>query len=245
MGILNWLAGKNILYYPGCLTKFALDKQLENYKEIMNILGIDFLMLKDELCCGSPILNAGYEKEARELALSNFELLNKKNIGKIIVNCPACYKTFTQEYKKLVPEWNIPSEHIILTVLAALNKKPYLIKTPANEKIIYHDPCHLGRYSKIYSEPREVLKMIGYEVIELPLNHENSICCGGGGGLKANNPELANKIAKKVLEHVENMQVKKIISTCPMCFSQFKENFQDIEVLEFSDAVLNALKKQK
>jgi Fe-S oxidoreductase len=244
MGLLSWLGGKNNLYYPGCLTKFALPEKLENYKEILNILGMDFIMLKEEKCCGSPILNAGYEKDARELASSNFEFFKKKSIGKIITSCPACFKTFSQEYKKLLPDWNIPAEHMTITIFNSLKKNPRLVKNPANEKIIYHDPCHLGRYSNIYSEPRESLKFCGYEVVELPLNKENSICCGGGGGLKANNPKLANKVAKKILEYAKASGVGKIVSTCPMCFSQFRENFSDVEVLEFSDAILNAIRKK-
>jgi Fe-S oxidoreductase len=243
MGILRWITGKGILYYPGCLTRFALAEQLENYKRILDLLGIDFVMNKEDKCCGSPVLNAGYEKDARDLVIKNLQELKKKNIGKIIVNCPACFKTFNQEYKKLVPEWNIPAEHITITVLNRLKQKPGLIKIKTDDKIIYHDPCHLGRYSGVYEEPREVLKMLGYKVVELPLNHENSICCGGGGGLKANNPKLANQIALKILNYAKKLNVKKIVSTCPMCFSQFKENF-DIEVLEFSNIVLSSLKKK-
>jgi len=243
MGILSWIAGKNTLYYPGCLTRFALVEHLEKYKRILDLLGIDFIMNKEDRCCGSPVLNAGYEKDARELALKTFQELGKKGIGKIIVNCPACFKTFNQEYKNLVPEWNIPAEHVTITMLNRLKQKPGLIKRKVHEKIIYHDPCHLGRYSKVYEEPRKVLKLLGYEIAELPLNRENSMCCGGGGGLKANNSKLANQIALKILNYAKKLGVKKIVSTCPMCFSQFKENF-DIEVLEFSDIVLESLKKK-
>ena len=59
MGMLNWLKGEKTLYYPGCLTKGVLKEEFENYKEIFNRLGIDFVMLLDkEVCCGLPILNA-------------------------------------------------------------------------------------------------------------------------------------------------------------------------------------------
>lgn len=244
MAILSWLFGRNNLYYPGCLTKFVLKDKLENYKEILNRLGIDFIILQDNVCCGSPVINAGYDKEAYNLASLNFELFNKKKIGKIITNCPACYKIFTQDYKRILPNWNIPAEHITATILSRLKEKPSLIKHPANEKIIYHDPCHLGRHSNIYEEPREVLKLLGYEIVELPDNRQNALCCGGGAGLKANETELSNKIAKLILTKIKAIGVNKIVSTCPLCFSQFKENFEKdgINVIEFSDAVLRVLK---
>ena len=58
----------NTLYYPGCLTKGVLKKEFENYKEIFNRLGIDFILLPDdEVCCGIPPLKAGYKKEAKRL----------------------------------------------------------------------------------------------------------------------------------------------------------------------------------
>lgn len=245
MGILSWLVGKgNVLYYPGCMTKFVLQDKLENYKQILNLLGIDFMILPEVKCCGSPVLNAGYEKDSHDIAKFNLELFKKRKIDKIITNCPACFKVFSQDYKKLVPGWDINVEHITITILDALKSKLGLVKHTASEKIIYHDPCHLGRHSGIYEEPRQLLKLLGYEVIELQSNRQNALCCGAGAGVKANDNELANSIAKKVLEQAQRTQVKKIISTCPLCFSQFKENFDKsgIEVIEFSDAVLGALK---
>jgi heterodisulfide reductase subunit D len=247
MGILSWITGKgNNLYYPGCLTKFVLQDKLDNYKEILNLLGIDFILIPEMKCCGSPPLNAGYEKESYDLAKQNAELLQKRKVGKIITNCPACYKVFSQDYRQLLKSqnWSIEVEHITVTILNRLKEKPTLIKSQVSEKIIYHDPCHLGRHSKIYEEPREVLKMLGYTVLEMRNNRQNSLCCGGGAGVKSNFPEISNNIAKQVLRQAKVAGATTIVSTCPLCFSQFKENFKDsgIEVIEYSDAVLAALK---
>jgi len=57
MGLVNWIKsfGEKVLYYPGCLTKGVLEEQFENYKDIFNRIGIDFILLSDkEVCCGSP-----------------------------------------------------------------------------------------------------------------------------------------------------------------------------------------------
>ena len=130
MGILSVFKGKgNVLYYPGCLTKFVLQSEMNNYRKILNKIGVDFIMLPDEmhLCCGSPVRNAGYEKDARQLARKNFELFKKHSIGKIITNCPACFKTFMQDYKEMMHDWNIEVEHITKTILNALKKRPQLV----------------------------------------------------------------------------------------------------------------------
>jgi len=237
LNIKKKLAGSNILYYPGCLSKFVLKPETENYKKILEKLGVEFIMLPNELCCGSPVFNAGYEKEGIKLARKNLKMFKEHNIGKIITNCPACYKTF-KEYENMLPDWDIEVEHITKTILNYLKRKK--VHYNKRERVTYHDPCHLGRHSNIYEEPREILELLGYEIAEMKNSRNESLCCGGGAGLKTNNPELANKIAGKRIEQAKNIGVDKIITTCPLCFAHMAEN-SDIKILEFSHVVADAL----
>jgi len=238
MGIFSFLARGNTLYYPGCMSKFVLKAETENYKKILAKIGVDFIMLPNEFCCGSPVLNAGYEQEARKLARKNADLFKEHSVKKIITNCPACFKTFFQDYKEMLPDWKIEVEHTASVILNYLRKKG--INKGFFEKVAYHDRCHLGRHSNIYDEPREILKRLGYEVVEMKHNKENSLCCGGGAGLKANNPELANKIAKMRIQEAKELGIKKIITPCPLCFAHLLEN-SDITVEEFSHAICSGL----
>ncbi len=225
MGFFNRLFARNILYYPGCLTKFVLEDIMNNYRNILDQINIDFITLKEkEVCCGSPVLNAGYEQDFDELKRKNLQLFDEHGVKKIIVNCPACYHIFSKHY-------NFKVEHITQTIL----KKIDYFDMRFNEKITYHDPCHLGRYSDIYGEPRKILKKIGFKVVELEKNKQDSLCCGGGGGLKANYSGMANKIAKNILK---NVKTKKLITTCPMCYAHFKENAKDVEILELSEVLI-------
>ena len=243
MPILNIFKGKgNVLFYPGCLTKHVLNAELENYKNILNRLRVDFIMLPDELCCGSPALNAGYETDARKLARKNMELFKQHSVKKIITNCPACFKVFSQDYGEMMPDWDIKTEHIVFTILNALEKGQKAIVKKNNERITYHDPCHLGRHAGIYEEPRLILELLGYEIAEMQNNRENAFCCGGGAGLKANNPELAEKVAKRVIKQAKDAGISKIITTCPLCFAHLTESSDaGIEIQEFSYAVADAL----
>lgn len=222
----------NILYYPGCLTSFVLKCEAENYKKILSKIGVEFIMLPDNICCGSPVFNAGYESEGIKLARKNLQLFKEHSVGKIITNCPACFKTF-REYSGILPDWNIEVEFITTTILNYLKKKKMDFDT--RERVTYHDPCHLGRHSGIYDEPREILRILGYEVVEMQNNRENSLCCGGGAGLKTNNPELADKIAKKRIEQAKAVRVDKIITTCPLCFAHLEENSDTKKILTSSD----------
>jgi heterodisulfide reductase subunit D len=240
MSFLKFLKniGKNTLYYPGCMTKFVLKSEMNNYKQILTKISIDFITIPEEMCCGSPVLNAGYKQDAINLAARNLEIFKKYNIKKIITNCPACFKFLGKDYKELNENWDIEVEHTVTTILKYLRKKN--IRIPIKEKITYHDPCHLGRHSQMYDEPREILQRLGYQVIEMRNNKQDSLCCGGGGGLKANNPELANKIAKQRIDQAKKLGINKIITSCPLCFSNLLEN-SDIQVEEFSYFVAQAL----
>lgn len=240
MGIGSFLKnlGKNTVYYPGCLTRYVLQGEFENYKKILEYLKVDFLLLPEINCCGSPVLNAGYEQEARKLARKNLEAFKKHNVKKIITNCPACFKVLSKEYKSMLPDWNIEVEHVITTILSYLKKRD--IQLEPREKITYHDPCHLGRHLGIYDEPREILKRLGFKLVEMRHNKEKALCCGGGAGLRTNNPKLANKIAQARIGEAKNTGVKKLVTPCPLCFAHLAEN-SDIEVLEFSQVIAEAL----
>jgi len=243
MGLIKWAKGlgNNTLYYPGCLTKGVLIDEFNNYKEIFNILGVDFMMLpNDENCCGLPVLNAGYKKEVRKLAEKNLELFKKYNVRKIITNCPSCYHTFKEIYPKLVQGWYIEVEHATVTILNALKKKGVRLRTTEGADLVtYNDPCHLGRYSGIYEEPREVIELLGGKLIEYKLNRENAFCCGGGGGVRANFPETAKKIAELKVKHLPK-DSRKIISPCGLCYSNLKSVTD--KSMEFSTFVLGKLR---
>lgn len=226
MGFFDKLINRNILYYPGCSSKYAMKEISDNYQQVLHKLKINFITLKEiELCCGSPALNAGYVDDFKELVRKNIEIFKKFGIGKIITNCPACFKMFSKYYS----DSGIIVEHITQTIFKNINK----LDIKFNEKIAYHDPCHLGRHSNIYQEPREILKALGFSIVEFDKNRENSFCCGGGAGLKSNHPEIANNISKLRLMQ---SKVRKIVTTCPLCYAHLKENADGYyDVFEFSE----------
>ena len=239
MGIFSFLKnlGKNTLFYPGCMLKFAMEKELEAYKKILNKSGIDFIMIKEEVCCGSPIFKAGYKKDFRKLIEKNYNLFKEKNVSLIITPCPGCYKTFKFEAKKIFPKWDIEVEHFTQTFLNLLKKRKIRF-SPKKEIVSYHDPCHLGRYSNIYEEPREIIKILGGEIKEMKHNRNEAICCGAGGGLRANFPETAKEIAKKRVSEVPK-NVEKIITCCGLCTSNLRT--ADGRVVELSEWILERI----
>ena len=232
MKFFEKILGGNTLYYPGCLTKFVAKDLKEEYEKILRKLGIDFIELSElELCCGSPALKAGYDKDFKKLAEKNLKIFKDHSVKKIITNCPACFMILKKYYKEFLGEkWDIEVEHITQIIAKRIKNS-----NSKNKKITYHDPCHLGRQMGVYDEPREIIKKLGYEITEMELNSLESFCCGGGGGVKSNEPELANKIAKDRIAQAKKTNVKILCTACPLCYLHLKENSSEIKVKELSE----------
>jgi heterodisulfide reductase subunit D len=233
MKIFNKIFKGNTLYYPGCLTKFVLKDIQNKYEEVLKKQGIDFIVLKDkELCCGSPVKNAGAEKEFKELAEKNLKIFKEHGVDKIITNCPACAAVFRNDYKEVLGEkWKIKVNHI-LELIETDNLKT---RKEDTKRITYHDSCHLGRVLGVYDQPREIIKKMGNKLVEMDLHGQKSFCCGGGGGVKSNYSNLSNEIAKDRMSQAKKTEADCLITACPMCYVNLKENSNDLEVKEISD----------
>lgn len=236
MSIFKKIFKGNTLYYPGCLSKFVAKELVENYRRILREAGIDFIELADtEVCCGSPALKAGYNDDFRKLAEKNLQIFKDHSVGRIITHCPTCSLIFKKHYPEvLVEKWNIE----VLHTTEALAEKA---KKAESKKgvVTYHDPCHLGRQMGVYEAPRKVIKSLGYEIKEMELCREQSFCCGGGGGVHANEFELAGKIAKDRIAMAKKTGAKILVTPCPLCYLNLKNNSkdEDIEVKELSELI--------
>ncbi len=229
------LSGTNTLYYPGCVTRYALPDIQKVYETLLRQAGIDFIVLPGEtLCCGSPVKRAGYLADFEELKAKNLAIFARFSVRKIITNCPGCYHTLSHDY-------GLETHHVSQVLFQTQPAASRHHQTKGEESITYHDPCHLGRWSGVYDEPRQLLKKAGWRVAELPDNQERSLCCGAGGGLKSNFPDLANAIACQRLDQVAN---GRLCTACPLCYAHFKENAKDVQILELSQALTHSLEPE-
>ena len=242
MGLFSIFKKSNTLYFPGCITYFKYPEYFELYKIIFDKLGIGFRLIEKKICSGIDAFEAGYEADARKLARRNFEIFKEEEITGIITNSPSAYKMFLQNYPEFIPDWNISVLNIWKIILEKIKDKPRLLKNKANGKAAYQDSCYLGRYCGIYDEPREILKLIGYELKEFPDSRENSMCSGSCGNLPLTNPKIADDIAKEKILQAKRMKINKIIVSSLQEYELLKKNSEDeIEILELSEAIGNSL----
>src|SRR6202044_4123572 len=120
-----------------------------------------------------PPAALGHRLSVGQLAETNLETLRASQVKKIISICPHCVRTISTDWGEYgaAP----PIEHHSEFLARHLDRLPE--RTGAGEKIVYHDPCYLGRYPNVYDAPRDVVRKFG-ALAEPERSRERSFCCG-------------------------------------------------------------------
>ena len=209
-----------VLYFVGCTASFDVNiKEVAvNTVKMLDACGVDFGILgTQEKCCGSVLLRVG-DPEYERLAEENIETFNRLGIRTLVTSCSGCYKTISQDYPK-VGTMNFETLHMVQFIARLIEEGTIQFEKEVPMKVTYHDPCHLGRASGIYEAPRTILKSIpGIEFVEIERHHENSRCCGAGGGLKAGFPEIQQKMSQARVRDAVATGATDFVTACPFCY---------------------------
>ncbi len=191
-----------------------------DFARIMTWLGTSFGVLRKEKCTGDPVRRLGNDLVFQQLAEANLETLAQNKVKKIVSICPHCVRTIQEDWKEFgqAPEIEHHSEFLARHAGRLPNQK----SDGHPEKIVYHDPCYLGRYRDIYDEPRAVAALAG-EVIEAPRSHQRSFCCGAGGGLVFLGEETGDRISHTRAKELVATGASTIGTACPFCNSMFRD----------------------
>ncbi len=213
--------GGKILLFLGCTAAYDINiRQIAiSTVNILEGLGIEYGYLGGkEKCCGSVLLRMG-DSEFERLASENIELFNSLGIETLVTSCAGCFKTISQDYPK-VGKMNFEVLHTVQFLRRLLEEGKLQFKNPVEKKITYHDPCHLGRATGVFDDPRIIIDAIpGLELIEMPRSREYSRCCGAGGGVKAGYPDIQNRMAQRRIKEAEETGASELVSACPFCYA--------------------------
>jgi len=230
-----------ILLFLGCMGSYREIEIARASIELLRKLNMKFTIMRDEWCCGSPAIQTGFLKQAEEAMQHNVAEWKERGITQIITPCSACYRTIKTYYPKHVADFDFNVQHAIEVIKSKIGKVK--LKKLAS-KVTYHDPCHLGRAANVYDAPRELLQKIpGLELVEMEHAREASFCCGSGGGVRKNFPDLAQAVGALRIDEAHRTDAEYLISACPLCKYHFKElpnkgNLKILDILEFLNQLL-------
>lgn len=212
-----------VLLFFGCVTSYQDFETIPSTFQILEGARIDFTALEaEESCCGYIAHLVGSEEEFEKCKQMNMESISKIGAKQFVTTCAGCFRTF----KELYPEGafnGVPVLHIVQYMEDLIRDGKIRFKSLPAQKVIYHDPCDLGRHLGVIDPPRNILKQIpGVELIEFESNRYSADCCGGGGGYKAVNLDKSLEVASKRVEVAAKAGAEVILSACPSC----KRNLQ-------------------
>ncbi|MBW2304189.1 MAG: (Fe-S)-binding protein [Deltaproteobacteria bacterium] len=242
---------QDYLLYIGCVGSYDErgKKIAKALARLLSRAGVSFGILGDrELCDGNEVRALGETGLFRFLAESNIRMFRELGVRKIVTLDPHAYNAFRREYPGMGGDFEVLHYTQLLSMLVSQGSLSF---SGFRERVVFHDPCYLGRHSGEYEAPREILDSIpGLERIEMRQSRENAFCCGGGGGnfftdILGGGEESPNRIR---IRQAVAAGAQVLAVACCQCAKMLEdgikgENLEDrIRVLDIAEIALTALK---
>lgn len=189
---------------------------VEALSAVLRYQQVSFGVLKKERCTGDSARRLGNDLLFSELAQANLETLAKAGVKRIVSICPHCVRTISEDWKEFgeAPPIQHHSE-----LLARYRVVP---AATANGKVVFHDPCYLGRYRGVYEAPRVVAGAAG-EVVDPPQARQRGFCCGAGGGLVFLGDEKGTRVSHERTRELLATGAGTIAAACPFCHTMIRD----------------------
>lgn len=235
------------LYFSCCVPAFdgKIRRMATSLAQVLDKAGIDFGVIgENERCCGESVRKSGSESVFQSLANDNIQTFAEAK--KVITSSPHCYHTFKNEYPDLGAEFE--AIHYTQLLDQLIQEGKLKLSKEIKKKVIYHDPCYLGRHNDEYEAPRRILQAIpGVELIEFPENRKSAICCGGGGGRVWMETPTGERFSELKIQQATDAGAEVLAVACPYCMLMFddavlvtgKEDV--IQVKDIAELVLEAI----
>jgi Fe-S oxidoreductase len=240
-------AGKTpeVLFWVGCAGSFddRAKKITRAFVKLLNRAGVSFAVLgTEESCTGDPAKRAGNEFLFQMQAATNIQVLNGYGVRKIVTTCPHCFNTLKNEYPELGGDYKVVHHTQFLRDLLEEGRIRVAGGSFRGKRITFHDPCYLGRANGVYEAPREVIRKIDAELVEMKNCKQRGLCCGAGGAQMFKDAEKGDKeVNIERTEQALETEPEIIAAGCPFCNTMMtdgvknKEKENSIKVLDIAE----------
>ena len=235
------LSAQEVAEFPDILVAYA---------KLFKQAGIDWTISSEAFEATNVGLQMGNSDVARECVLTIANVAEKIGVKYVISpECGHAYQALRWEGPNLIGR---PYKFEVIHIMELLDqlRADGRIKTKGrdSEKITFHDPCQLNRRGGIHDEPRNLLNMFADNFVETDNAGAYNWCCGGGGGVGANEraTELRFKAFGRKKAQLEKVQPDKLVTMCAYCHHILEEaldvnEMYDIEVQSLTELVAEHL----
>lgn len=246
----------DVLYWVGCAAAYdpGAQKTARAFVQLLDRAGVNYAVLgKQEACTGDSARRAGNEYLYQQLAEQNVETLNEVRPKLIVATCPHCMNAIGNEYRQIGGNYQVMHHTQYLETLVGQGR---LETSRLDEAVTYHDPCYLGRHNGVYDAPREVIRSMGLEILELERSREASFCCGAGGAQfwkeeEEGHERISDNRFKEIQRRLDQAKAGKTLAVgCPFCKSMMnstpsKAQAEGIVVKDVAELLLESVQRAR
>lgn len=196
-----------IAFFPGCMVDMMYPEVGIAAVQVLERLGCEVELPKDQICCGQMFLNSGYEKETIPMmkqvidAYSGYET--------IVSLSGSCLHAIVNEYPEYLsddPDYGPRLERMrknsweftdfIVNKLGVTDVGAHL-----DAKVTYHKSCHLTRLLGVKEPPLQLLQAV--HGLEYVVMEQADRCCGFGGTFSLKEPEISTEIVREKVQTID------------------------------------------
>jgi len=227
----------------GCVQDLIYSDVNRDTADVLLANGCTIVTPPSQGCCGSLHAHNGEYELAKDFARRLLDHFDLDRLDAIITNAAGCgshLKHFDRllkddpQYAAKAAQWLAKvkdiSEWLDEIDFRAPEKVAAAVPSggafssdsvaTAPTRITYHDACHLCHGQKITAQPRELLKKIpGLQIAPLP---ESMWCCGSAGIYNLIQPEMADKLLQRKLDHIASTGATVVVTGNPGCLLQIQ-----------------------
>jgi Fe-S oxidoreductase len=147
--------------------------------------------------------------------------------------CGHAYRTIRWDAPNLIGR-PLPFEVVqIMELLDQLRREGRLkLDSTIEDRLSFHDPCNITRRGGVLQPPRELLKLVAPNFVEMTEHGAMNWCCGGGGGVSSN--ERANELRLQVFavkkRQLDEINVDTLVTSCSNCRHMLEDGLEDNEM---------------
>ncbi len=238
-----------VAYFTGCSANLIYTNIAVSVVDVLNRLGVEVHVPREQGCCGLPVLNAGDFVTAREMARKNVEMLkalvDRERLDAVVVSCSSCGLALRREYSKVLGVDVAGLSGLVMDVSEFIVKKVGLGKleallaaapapgagkdtgpggatvTESEVVVTYHDPCHLRRGQGVKDEPRQIIAALpGVRFVEM---RDPDRCCGGAGLYSFTHYDMSRAIAAHKVSAIVDTGAEVVLTGCASCIMQIED----------------------
>jgi glycolate oxidase iron-sulfur subunit len=222
-------SGLKVAIFTGCLIDKMFPAIAHSTIKVLDHFGVGIYLPDNQGCCGIPALSSGDLPTFQKLLAHNLRRFEAGAFDVLVTACATCTSTIHEMWPKMADDSHREAAARLARRTVDINQflirdaglKPLAGSADTLRTVTYHDPCHLKKSLKVFSEPRAVINATpGCTLTEMA---EPDWCCGMGGSFNLQYYDISKGIGQKKALQIKATGADTLATGCPACMIQISD----------------------